>query len=70
VPATTNPIGVKGVGEAGTTASLAGIMNAIANAIPGGLADHMDMPATREKVWQACQAAAAAGHKVPKARAK
>jgi aerobic carbon-monoxide dehydrogenase large subunit len=70
VPAKTNPIGVKGVGEAGTTASLAAIMNAIGNAVPGGFADHMDMPATQEKVWQACQAAAAAGHKVPRARAK
>ncbi len=39
VPATTNPLGVKGVGEAGTTASLAAMMNAIANAIPGGGAD-------------------------------
>ena len=36
VPATTNPLGVKGVGEAGTTGSLAAIMNAIADAIPGG----------------------------------
>ena len=36
VPATTNPLGVKGVGEAGTTGSLAAIMNAIANAIPDG----------------------------------
>jgi carbon-monoxide dehydrogenase large subunit len=53
VPATTNPLGVKGVGEAGTTASLAAIMNAIADAVPA--AAHMDMPATMEKVWRACQ---------------
>jgi aerobic carbon-monoxide dehydrogenase large subunit len=53
VPATTNPLGVKGVGEAGTTASLAAIMNAIADAVPA--AAHMDMPATLEKVWLACQ---------------
>ncbi|MGH6784267.1 MAG: xanthine dehydrogenase family protein molybdopterin-binding subunit, partial [Sphingomicrobium sp.] len=33
VPATTNPLGVKGVGEAGTTASIAAVMNAIADAI-------------------------------------
>jgi len=52
VPATTNPLGVKGVGEAGTTAALAAVMNAIANAVPG--AAHMDMPATAEKVWGAC----------------
>jgi carbon-monoxide dehydrogenase large subunit len=57
VPATTNPLGVKGVGEAGTTAALAAIMNAIANAIPGGGADKMDMPATPEKIWAACRQA-------------
>jgi carbon-monoxide dehydrogenase large subunit len=53
VPATTNPLGVKGAGEAGTTGSLAAIMNAIADAVPA--ATHMDMPATPEKVWEACQ---------------
>src|SRR5215467_12289594 len=57
VPATTNPLGVKGAGEAGTTASLAAVMNAIADAIPGEPAAHMDMPATPEKVWKACQQA-------------
>jgi carbon-monoxide dehydrogenase large subunit len=58
VPATSNALGVKGTGEAGTTASIAAVMNAIANAIPNGAADHMDMPATPAKVWQACQKAA------------
>jgi len=53
VPATTNPLGVKGAGEAGTTGSLAAIMNAIADAVPA--AAHLDMPATAEKVWKACQ---------------
>jgi aerobic carbon-monoxide dehydrogenase large subunit len=54
VPATTNPLGVKGVGEAGTTGSLAAIMNAIANAIPDGRGVNIDMPATPAKVWRAC----------------
>jgi carbon-monoxide dehydrogenase large subunit len=54
VPATTNPLGVKGVGEAGTTGSLAAIMNAIANAIPEGRGVNIDMPATPAKVWRAC----------------
>ena len=53
VPATTNPLGVKGVGEAGTTGALAAIMNAIADAVPG--AAHLDMPATPEKIWAACR---------------
>lgn len=55
VKATTNPLGVKGVGEAGTTASLAAVMNAIADAIPGGAGAKLDMPATPDKVWRACQ---------------
>ncbi len=54
VPATTNPMGIKGVGEAGTTASLAAIMNAIAHAIPNGAGRNIDMPATSQKIWRAC----------------
>jgi carbon-monoxide dehydrogenase large subunit len=57
VPATTNPLGVKGAGEAGTTAAIAAVMNAIADAIPGGAGAHLDMPATPEKIWLACQKA-------------
>jgi hypothetical protein len=34
-------------------------MNAIANAIPNGAADHMEMPATPAKVWEACRRALA-----------
>ena len=59
VPATTNPLGVKGTGEAGTTAAIAAVMNAVAHAIPNGAADHMDMPATPAKLWAACQKAMA-----------
>jgi carbon-monoxide dehydrogenase large subunit len=55
VPATTNPLGVKGAGEAGTTAAIAAVMNAIADAIPGKAGAHMDMPATGEKIWRACR---------------
>ncbi|MGB8897007.1 MAG: xanthine dehydrogenase family protein molybdopterin-binding subunit [Pseudolabrys sp.] len=55
VPAKSNPLGVKGTGEAGTTAAIAAVMNAISNAIPNGAANHMDMPATPAKVWAACQ---------------
>ncbi|MGI8525003.1 MAG: xanthine dehydrogenase family protein molybdopterin-binding subunit [Pseudolabrys sp.] len=57
VPATTNPLGVKGTGEAGTTAAIAAVMNAVAHAIPNGAADHMEMPATSAKIWQACRKA-------------
>jgi carbon-monoxide dehydrogenase large subunit len=54
VPCTTNPIGVKGVGEAGTTGALAAIMNAITDALPAE-AGLLDMPATPEKIWRACR---------------
>ncbi len=55
VPATTNPLGVKGVGEAGTTASLAAVMNAVADALPGGAGAHLDMPVTAARLWEACR---------------
>ena len=58
VPARTNPLGVKGAGEAGTTAAIAALMNAVADAIPDGAGAHLDMPATPEKLWRACRRAA------------
>jgi len=57
VPAKTNPLGVKGAGEAGTTAAIAALMNAVADAIPGGAGAHLDMPVTPEKIWAACRKA-------------
>jgi carbon-monoxide dehydrogenase large subunit len=45
---------VKGVGEAGTTAALAAVMNAVADALPPGA--EIDMPATPERVWRALTA--------------
>ncbi|MBI2715418.1 MAG: xanthine dehydrogenase family protein molybdopterin-binding subunit [Rhizobiales bacterium] len=59
VPAKSNALGVKGTGEAGTTAAIAAVMNAISDAIPNGAADHMEMPATPAKVWAACRKAMA-----------
>jgi len=58
-PATTNPLGVKGVGEAGTTAAIAAVMNAVADAIPGAAGAHLDMPATAQRLWEACRRARA-----------
>jgi aerobic carbon-monoxide dehydrogenase large subunit len=52
-PATTNPLGVKGVGEAGTIASTPAVVNAIVDALrPYGVRD-VPMPCTPERVWQA-----------------
>jgi len=52
-PATSNPLGVKGVGEAGTIASTPAVVNAIVDALrPFGVND-IRMPATPERVWRA-----------------
>jgi carbon-monoxide dehydrogenase large subunit len=53
VPCRTNPLGVKGTGEAGTTAAPPAILNAIANALPAEAAAKLQMPATAEQVWRA-----------------
>ena len=56
-PATTNPLGVKGVGEAGTIASTPAVVNAIVDALrPMGI-DDVEMPCTPERVWRAIQSA-------------
>ena len=52
-PTALNPLGVKGVGEAGTVGALSATMNAVCNALlPEGVR-HLDMPATPMRVWQA-----------------
>jgi aerobic carbon-monoxide dehydrogenase large subunit len=56
-PATSNPLGVKGVGEAGTIAATPAVVNAIVDAIrPLGVND-VPMPCTPERVWRALQTA-------------
>ncbi|PYE51163.1 xanthine dehydrogenase family protein molybdopterin-binding subunit [Deinococcus yavapaiensis] len=58
-PSPHNPLGVKGIGEAGTIASTAAVANAVIDALaPFGI-DHLDMPYTPEKVWRAMQGARA-----------
>ena len=52
-----NPLGSKGVGEAGTVGSLAAIMNAVCDALAELGVRHVDMPATPERVWSAIRAA-------------
>jgi carbon-monoxide dehydrogenase large subunit len=54
-PATTNPLGVKGVGEAGTIASTPAVVGAIVDALrPLGIND-VRMPCSPERVWQTIQ---------------
>ncbi|GAA4528161.1 xanthine dehydrogenase family protein molybdopterin-binding subunit [Nonomuraea ferruginea] len=54
-PATSNPLGAKGVGEAGTIASTPAVVNAIVDALrPHGVRD-VQMPCTPERVWRALE---------------
>jgi carbon-monoxide dehydrogenase large subunit len=56
-PSPVNPMGVKGVGEAGTIGSCPAIVNAVCDALsPLGI-KHIDMPLKPEKVWRAIQVA-------------
>jgi carbon-monoxide dehydrogenase large subunit len=59
VPATTNPLGVKGCGEAGCAGSLPSVMNAVLDALSSFGVKHIDMPATPERVWRAMREARA-----------
>ena len=59
VPCTTNPLGVKGAGEAGAVGAPPAVINAIVDAMnPLTGLKHIDMPATREKLWRALRTAA------------
>jgi aerobic carbon-monoxide dehydrogenase large subunit len=57
VPAKTNPLGVKGVGEAGCVGAPPAVMNAILDALRPLGVQQLDMPATPQRVWQAIQSA-------------
>lgn len=57
VPAKTNPLGVKGCGEAGCAGALASVMNAVVDALSVYGIRHIDMPATPKRVWEAIQEA-------------
>jgi carbon-monoxide dehydrogenase large subunit len=56
-PTAGNPLRVKGGGEAGVTPSLAVIMNAVLDALSAYGIEHIDMPATPARVWEAIRAA-------------
>ena len=59
VPTKVNPLGAKGVGEAGTVGAMAAVMNEVNDALaPLGIR-HFDMPATPGRVWEAITAARA-----------
>ena len=57
VPSTTNPLGMRGGGEGGTTPALASVVNAIVDALAHLGVEHMELPATPERIWRAIRAA-------------
>ncbi|MGH7041836.1 MAG: xanthine dehydrogenase family protein molybdopterin-binding subunit, partial [Acetobacteraceae bacterium] len=57
VPCVTNPLGVKGAGEAGAVGSPPAVVNAIIDALAGDGVRKIDMPATPERIWRALHAA-------------
>lgn len=58
-PSPTNPMGVKGAGEAGTIASTPAVANAVIDALSHLGIRHLDMPLTPEKLWRAMRTAQA-----------
>ena len=60
-PTTYNPLGAKGIGEAGTIGSTPAVQNAIIDAVAHLGVRHIDMPASPQRVWAAVQAAQGAG---------
>jgi len=59
VPSTSNPLGLRGGGEGGTTPALGAVVNALVDALAELGVEHIEMPATPERVWRAIRAAQA-----------
>jgi carbon-monoxide dehydrogenase large subunit len=57
IACTTNPLGVKGVGEAGTTGALPAVVGAVVDALSQYGIRHIDMPLTPERIWRAIREA-------------
>jgi carbon-monoxide dehydrogenase large subunit len=55
VPTKTNPLGVKGAGEAGCVGALPAVVNAVVDALSEFGVRHIEMPATPERIWRAMQ---------------
>ena len=55
VPTKTNPLGVKGAGEAGCVGALPAVANALVDALSKFGVTHIEMPATPERIWRAMQ---------------
>jgi aerobic carbon-monoxide dehydrogenase large subunit len=62
IPAKTNPLGIKGIGEAGTIAAPPTVVNAVLDALRGLGVAHLDMPLTPARIWQAIREANRSNH--------
>ena len=56
-PTQTNPLGVKGAGEAGTVGATPAVISAVMDALSDHGVDEIELPATPEKIWQAINGA-------------
>ena len=61
VPTKVNPLGAKGVGEAGTVGAMPALLNAVNDALAPLGVRHLDMPVTPERVWRAIREAKRTG---------
>jgi carbon-monoxide dehydrogenase large subunit len=59
VPSTTNPLGMRGGSEGGITPGLAAVANAIVDALTEFGVEHIDLPATPERIWRAIRGGSA-----------
>jgi carbon-monoxide dehydrogenase large subunit len=59
IPCPTNPLGIKGCGEAGTIGATPAVINAVVDALSAHGIDDVPLPATRERLWHAIRSARA-----------
>jgi carbon-monoxide dehydrogenase large subunit len=59
VESTSNPLGLRGGGEGGTTPALGAVVNAVVDALADLGVEHLDVPLTPERVWRAIRSAGA-----------
>jgi aerobic carbon-monoxide dehydrogenase large subunit len=67
VPSTTHPLGLRPAGEGGTTPALAVVVNAIVNALAELGVEHIEMPATPERIWRAIRGKPQRSRRLPDA---
>jgi carbon-monoxide dehydrogenase large subunit len=60
-PSPVNPLGLKGIGEAGTIGSTPAVVSAVVDALAPFGVTHIDMPLTPQKIWTLCQGKSSVG---------